>query len=102
MPESAQIFIGVCLLIVVFILTRYMVYRKLRRAAESIIGLLESRGAVDEGSAIELPNPKPNFLRIVRDYDSKALGYMVAQGVVGKTADGKYYLPAKRNAPVPG
>ena len=102
MPESIQILIGVCLLIVVFIFTRYLIFRKLQRAAESIIGLLESRGAVDESSAIELGNPKPNFLRIVRDYDSKALGYMVAQGVVGKTADGKYYLLAKRNKPAFG
>ena len=95
--------IGFCFLVVVFILTRYLVVWKLRRASESIIKRLESKGALDELTAVVLVDSKPNFLRIgMRDYDSKALEYMVAEGVVGKTAGGKYYLLVKRNAPALG
>jgi hypothetical protein len=103
MPESVQILIAFCFLVVVFILTRYIVVWKLRRASESIVRRLEAKGAFDEGTAVHLIDSKPNLLRFgLRDYDSKALEYMVAQGVVGKTTDGKYYLLAKRNAPALG
>jgi hypothetical protein len=98
MPESVQILIAFCFLVVVFILTRYIVVWKLRRASESIVRRLEAKGAFDESAAVQLVDPKPIFLRFgMRDYDSKALEYMVAEGVVAKTAAGKYYLLVKRS-----
>lgn len=93
MSEHVQIFLGIVFLVAVFILTRFGVAWKLRNAAGSIIRELESKGAVDVYSAVELPYSKPNVLRIgMRDYHYKALECLIGEGAVGRTGSGKYYL----------
>jgi hypothetical protein len=93
MSDYLQIVLTACFVVAVFVLTRFMVTWRLRRAVTSILNDLEAQGAIDEGSAAALPCSKPNTLRLViRDYHSRALQYMVSEGVVGLTPSGKYYL----------
>lgn len=99
MSETLQILLGSLFLIAVFILTRFGISWKMGRTASSIMQELESKGAVDMFSAVDLPYAKPNLLRIgMRDYHHKALEYLVSEGVVGKTGTGKYYLLVKAGA----
>jgi hypothetical protein len=97
MSDTVQILVGLTFLLSVFILTRYIVTIRLRNAARSIIEDLEARSAFTEVQAADLPYSKPDILRIgMRDYRRKALEYMVAEGVIGCNADGKYYLKVRR------
>jgi hypothetical protein len=93
MSETVQIGIGILFLISVFILTRLGIMWKLRKAAGFILKELESQGAVDVFTAVDLPYSKPDLLRIgMRDYHHKALEYLLEEGAVGKTGSGKYYV----------
>ncbi len=96
MNDVAQIVLGLVLLGAVFIATQYIVTIRLQSAARSVIRDLEDRAALTELTATELPYSKPDILRIgMRDYRRKALEYMVAEGVIGCSADGKYYLKVR-------
>lgn len=93
MSETLQIVLGVCVLVAVFVLTRYIVARKFQRASWSIVRQLEAKGAMDPASAVDLPYRAPSMLRIgLRDYYGKSLDYMVREGIIGKTETGRYYL----------
>ena len=98
MSEALRIFLGLCLLAAVFVLTRYIVTWRFRRAADSIISDLQAKGALDASSAIALSYAKSGLIRIgMRDYYSKAMEYMVSEGVLGLTDSGKYYLRIESN-----
>ncbi|MFC1836646.1 hypothetical protein ACFL2Q_18295 [Thermodesulfobacteriota bacterium] len=93
MSETVQIVLGILFLISVFILTRLGIAWKLRKTAGFILKELESQGAVDVFTAVDLPYSKPDLLRIgMRDYHHKALGYLIDAGAVIKTGTGKYYV----------
>ena len=97
MNDVGQIAVGLVLLVAVFIATRYIVAIRLQNAARSIIDDLEERAAFEESTAAELAYSRGTILRIgMRDYRRKALEYMVAEGVIGCNADGKYYLKVRR------
>ena len=93
MSETIQIAIGLVLVALVFILTRFGVAWKMRRAATSIIDELRRRGADRPGKAVSLPYAQKDWLKIgLRDYRVKALSSLVEAGVVSRTASGGYYL----------
>jgi len=93
MSDTIQIIVAAVLLVAVFVLTRLGIMRKMIRAAGRIIEDLESKGAVDEESAVTLPYSRTRLIRLgMRDYMAKALDYLVTDGTVGKTGDGRYYL----------
>ncbi|MCA1959265.1 MAG: hypothetical protein LDL33_00615 [Desulfomonile sp.] len=93
MSDTVQIIAAAVLLVAVFVLTRLGIMRKMIRAAGRIIEDLESKGAVDEESAVAVPYAQTRLIRLgMRDYMAKALDYLVTDGTVGKTADGRYYL----------
>lgn len=93
MSDVIQIIAGVFFLILVFILTRYGMAWRIRRACMFILRDLENREALDPDSAVELLYAKRDFLRIgLRDFRPKALQDMVQGGLIGMTAEGKYYL----------
>jgi len=97
MTDAAQVAVALICLVAVFVVTRYIVTWRFRNAAVSIIHQLETAGAVSEGTAIDLPYGKVNFLKLgMRDYRHKALEYMTAEGVIGRSQDGKYFLKIKR------
>lgn len=96
MSESGQIITAICLLILVYMLTRKVNAWRIKRAYMAIIKDLEKREAFDETSAIVLPYVSQSIFRVgVRDFRPKALQFLVASDVVGVTQEGKYYLKKK-------
>ena len=88
-----QIIFGIFFLVGVYILTRYGVTWRIRRASLFIIRELEKRNALDPESAVELPYGKKDLFKIgVRDFRPRALESLIHDGVLGKTKDGMYYL----------
>lgn len=88
-----QIIIGIILLVVVFIATRYGIFLRIKSAGNAVIKDLERRNAFDAASAVELPYAKRNYFQIgLRDFRPKAVQSLLEGGVVGKTADERFYL----------
>jgi hypothetical protein len=93
MSETAQILLGLIFLIGVYILTRYGVVWRMKRAVVFVIKDLERHGARDPSTGVELPYAKTHFFNIgMRDFKPKALQSLIQDGIVGKTDTGKYYL----------
>jgi hypothetical protein len=93
MSETAQIVIGILLLVGVYVLTQAVVGYRIKRAALGIVRDLDLKKAYNPESAIELPYAKANLFRIgVRDFRPKAVAALVQGGVLAQTADGRYYL----------
>ena len=100
MSETGQIVIGVCVLIVVYILTRRYHAWRMARSYHVIIRDLEQKEAVNPSSAVDLPYARPNMFRFgTRDYRPKMLQYMTLNNIVGVTADGRYYLANRKAGP---
>jgi hypothetical protein len=93
MSETAQIIVGVLLLVAVYILTQMVVGYRIKRAARGIVRDLDFKKAYTPESAIELPYAKTNLFRIgLRDFRPKALEALIQGAIVGKTATDNYYL----------
>ncbi len=93
MTEASRIILLICILIIVYVLTRKVHAWRIKRAYIYIIKDLEQQGAVDPSSAIELPYAKIGVFRFgMRDYRPKAIEYLIASNVIGMTESGGYYL----------
>ena len=93
MSETLQNIIGILLLVGVFILTRYGVGLKAKKAGLFIIDDLRKKNAVDVYSAVPLVYAKTSWLKFgLRDYRPRAIQSLVQAGVIGMTGDEKYYL----------
>ena len=93
MSETMQIIVGFMLLAAVYILTRYGIALRMKRAAGLIIKDLEKKGSLDPASAVVLPYAKSSLFKIgLRDYRPKAIESLIHSDIVGMTPDGKYYL----------
>jgi hypothetical protein len=91
--EIIQIIVGLLFLAVVYIVTRYGIFWRIKRACAFTVNDLERRNAFDEKSAVELHYAKSHPFRIgMRDFRPKAVEYLLSQGVIGITSEGKYYL----------
>ena len=97
MSETGRIILLICILIIVYVLTRKVHAWKIKRAYISIIKDLEQQKAVDPSSAIELPYAKIGVFRFgVRDYRPKAIEYLIVSNIIGMTESGRYYLKNKK------
>lgn len=97
MSETGRIILAICILILVYILTRKVHAWRIKRAFVRIVKDLEQEGALDPSSAIQLPYAKKFMFRFgTRDYRPKALEYLIVSNIVGMTESGKYYLKNKR------
>jgi hypothetical protein len=95
MPESLQIMVGICFLVLVYILTRWGTIIRARKAAMAITKDLQARHALDPATAVKLSYERPSTLRMgLRDFRPKALESLVMGKIVGKTDDSRYYLIA--------
>jgi hypothetical protein len=93
MSETAQIIVGIILLIGVYILTQMVVGYRIKRAARGIVRDLDFKKAYTLESAIELPYAKSSLFRIgLRDFRPKAVDALVQGGILSRTATGKYFL----------
>ena len=96
MADAMQITLGILFLILVFILTRYGITWRIKRAGRRIINDLERVGALSVESAVELPYMKQQLIKIgMRDFRPTAMQSLVEGGIVGVTSSGKYYLKMK-------
>ncbi len=93
MSENMQIILGIFFLAGVYILTRYGITWRIRRASLFIIRDLERREAVDPERAAELPYAKKDLFKVgIRDFRPRALESLVHDGIVGRTEHSRYYL----------
>jgi hypothetical protein len=93
MSETAQIIIGILLLVGVYIFTQMVVGYRIKRAARGVVRDLDLKKAYNPESAIELPYAKTSLFRIgLRDFRPKALEALIQGAIVGKTVTGTYYL----------
>jgi len=96
MADAMQITLGILFLILVFILTRYGITWRIKRAGRRIINDLERLGAQGSDSAVDLPYMKKQLIKIgMRDFKPTAMQSLVEGGIVGVTPSGKYYLKMK-------
>jgi hypothetical protein len=96
MHDAMQITLGILFLILVFILTRYGIAWRIKRAGGRIVNDLERLGAQSPDSAVELPYMKQQLIKIgMRDFKPTAMQSLVEAGIVGMTGSGKYYLKMK-------
>ncbi len=97
MSETIQIILGFFFLIGIYILSRFGVVWRIRRASNFIVKDLESRAAFDSASAVDLPYAKAGYFRVgVRDFRPKALESLIQGGIVGRTESHTYYLKSLR------
>ena len=93
LSDVLQIVVGLLFLILVYIITRYGIYLRIKGACARTIKDLERQQAFDEKSAVELPYAKSQPLRIgLRDFRPKAVESLLQGGIVGVTGEGKYFL----------
>lgn len=93
MNDTIQITIGIIFLALVYMLTRYIVAKKIMRASRGIVAELQSRGAEDAEHAVQFSWAKPDWLRFgLRDYRPKALEGLMGAGYVARTPEGLYHL----------
>lgn len=93
MSETAGTLFALGLLILVYMLTRKWHAWRMKNTFQWIIEDLQKKGALDPDSAVHLPYSKMVFFRLgTRDYRPGALQYLVSSGLVGLTAEGRYYL----------
>ena len=96
MADAMQITVGILFLILVFILTRYGITWRIKRAGRRIINDLERVGALSVESAVELPYMKQQLIKIgMRDFRPTAMQSLLEGGILGMTGSGKYYLKMK-------
>lgn len=101
MSETIRTILAICILIIVYILTRRVHGWRIKRAYTVIIKDLEQKGALDSTSAVVLPYAKKGLFRVgVRDYRPKALEYLILGNIVGVTDSGKHYLKNKKGGPL--
>ena len=106
MSETAQIIIGILLLVGVYILTQVVVGYRIKRTARGMVRDLDFKKAYSAESAIELPYAKSNLFRIgLRDFRPKSVAALVQARVIAQTAAGRYFLtkrPQELNFSTPG
>lgn len=97
MSETSRIILCICILILVYVLTRRVHAWRIKRTYILIIKDLEQKGVLDPSSAVELPYAKKSVFRGgMRDYRPKTLEYLILSDIVGITDSGKYYLRDKK------
>lgn len=91
--EIARLVPWIFLLVIVYILSRYGIQWRIKRACLHVIKDLENNAALNPTSAVSLPYAKKSPLALgLRDFKPKAIQDMVLGGIIGRTEEGKYYL----------
>jgi len=101
MPESMQIIIGICALLIVYLLAMLGTGWWTKQVSLAIMKELENRGAINAATAVDLPYDKITYFKVgYRDYRPKALEMLILSEVVCKTFQGRYYLNKERAAEI--
>jgi len=93
MSETAEIILGIFVLLAIITLTRKYHTWRVKRGCILIVEALKAQGAFDAKSAMDLPYAQRSLLKMgVRDHRSMALNHLVVDNIVGVSEGGKYYL----------
>jgi hypothetical protein len=96
MPETAELIIGISILLVVITLTRRYHTWRIKQSYRFIFEDLKAKGALDAGSAVKLPYARRSVSKIgVRDHWPMALDHLIVDNIVCIADDGRYYLKDK-------
>ena len=99
MPIYLQIILLVAAFIVFVVLVIYAGGLGVQRMCFKIIAEMEEARAFKEAKAIKLQDERKNFFRVgVGNIRPKALKLLIADGLVIKTNNGKYYLDKEKLA----
>jgi hypothetical protein len=101
MSETGRIIVGICFLIIVYVLTRKYHAWRTGLAYKLIVKDLKNKGALDPSSAVMLPYARQSMFRVgMKDYRPKALEYLLTGNIIGMTENGDYYLAKKDVEPL--
>ena len=96
MSDTAELIIGICVLLGVIMLTRKYHAWRVKRAMIFIVNDLKAQDAFTPQSAKELPYAKRNVVKLgMRDHRPIAMDHLAFDNIVGVTEGGKYYLKNK-------
>ena len=99
MPVYLQIILLVVAFVVFVVLVMYAGGLGVRRMCFKIIAEMEEARAFKEAKAIKLQDERKNFFRVGgKNIRPKALNLLIADGLVIKTNNGKYYLDKEKLA----
>ena len=99
MPVYLQIILLVVLFIAFVVLIIYMGGLAVQKTCFKIIAEMEEARAFKEAKAVEIQDERKNFFRVgVKNIRPKALNLLIADGLVIKTNNGKYYLDKEKLA----
>ena len=97
MPIYLQIILLVVAFVVFVVLVMYAGGLGVRRMCFKIIAEMEEARAFKEAKAIKLQDERKNFFRVgMGNIRPKALNLLIADGLVIKTNNGKYYLDKEK------
>lgn len=93
MTLSLQIIILVVVFIAIVVFFLYMGGLAIQKTCLKIIAEMEEARAFKEARAVEIQDERKNFFRVgTKNIRPKALNLLIADGLVIKTNNGKYYL----------
>ena len=96
MSETAELIIGIGIMVAALTLARTYHGWKIKRAYILIIDDLKAKGALSPESAVNLPYAKKSVIQLgLKDHRKVALKALVRDKFVGITQDGRYYLIEK-------
>ena len=99
MPFYLQLLLMVAVFIAFAVLILYMGGLAVQRTCLKIIAEMEEARAYKEARAIEIQDERKNFFRVgVKNIRPKALNLLIADGLVIKANNGKYYLDKEKLA----
>jgi hypothetical protein len=97
MPIYLQILLLIAAFIIFAMLIIYMGGLGVRRMCFKIIAEMEEARAFKESRAVNLQDERKNFFRVgTGNIRPKALNLLIADGLVIKTNNGKYYLDKEK------
>ncbi len=99
MPFYVQILLLVAVFIAIVGLFLYIGGLAVRKACFEIIAEMEAARAFKEGRAVKIQDERKNFFRVgTKNIRPRALNLLIADGLVIKTNNGKYYLDKEKLA----
>jgi hypothetical protein len=99
MPIYLQIFLLLAAFIIFVVLVMYAGGLGVRRMCFKIIAEMEEARSFKEARAVKLQDERKNFFRVgTGNIRPKALKLLIADGLVIKTNNGKYYLDKEKLA----
>lgn len=93
MPVYLQIILLIVAFVVFVVGAMYLTGLGIRRVCFKIIAEMEEERAFSAGKAVNLQDERKNFFRVgTNNLRPRALNVLMADGLVIKTGDSKYYL----------